>query len=297
MMAKDSVKNRINPKRLNENDGSEEEKDEDGGGMSFTEFTYQLIQAYDFYWLWKNKNVKIQMGGSDQYGNITTGTQLIRRKDNGKAWGLTTQLVKKADGTKFGKTESGNIWLDRTKTSPYKFYQFWINTTDADAKSWIKIFTFHSEEETMQLIVEHETDPGKRVLQKTLAKELTTLVHSEEDYKIALDASTILFNGGMNELLNLKEETFLEVFEGIQQFEIPKAELESGIAVIDLLAEKTNIFPSKSEARKMLQGGGISINKQKVESHELQVNTTHLINHKYIVVQKGKKNYYLCNVN
>jgi len=279
MMAKDSVKNRLET------------------GMSFTEFSYQLLQAFDFYKLNETKNCKLQMGGSDQWGNITSGTELIRRKSGGEAYALTTQLIRKTDGTKFGKTESGAVWLDKTKTSPYKFYQFWINTSDSDALNWIRIFTFFTREETEALIAEHLKDPGKRILQKTLAKELTTLVHSEEDLHNAIETSQVLFNGGLNELTKLDEQTFLDVFDGLPQFEVTKSELENGTGVLELLAEKTNIFPSKSEARKMIQGGGVSINKEKVESHELIVNSSHLINKKYIVIQRGKKNYYLCSVN
>lgn len=279
MMAKDSVKNRLE------------------NGMSFTEFSYQLLQAFDFYTLYQTKNCKLQMGGSDQWGNITSGSELIRRKVQGEAYALTTQLVRKADGSKFGKTESGNIWLDRTKTSPYKFYQFWINTSDEDAKNWIKMFTFLSKEEVEALIAEHDKDAGKRVLQKTLAKELTTLVHSEEDFKSAVETSSILFNGSMQELSKLDETTFLEVFDGVPQFVISKSDLENSINVVDLLAEKTKVFPSKGEARKMIQGGGVSINKEKVTSHEQNFTTSNLINNKYLIIQKGKKNYYLCSVN
>lgn len=279
MMAKDSVKNRLE------------------NGMSFTEFSYQLLQAFDFYTLYKTKNCKLQMGGSDQWGNITSGTEMIRRKAGGEAYAITTQLVKKADGTKFGKTEGGSIWLNRTKTSPYKFYQFWINTSDADAKSWIKYFTFLPKEEIEALLEDHEKDAGKRVLQKTLAKELTTMVHSEADYTAAVEASSVLFNGTMEDLVKLNEETFLDVFEGLPQFSLTKSDLENNINVIDLLSEKTKVFPSKSEARKMIQGGGISINKQKVESPDQLIGTANLINTKYIVIQKGKKNYYLCCIN
>lgn len=279
MLAKDSVKNRLET------------------GMSFTEFSYQLLQAFDFYQLHQTKNCKLQMGGSDQWGNITSGTELIRRKCGGEAYAVTTTLIKKADGTKFGKTESGSVWLDRTKTSPYKFYQFWINTSDADAKNWIKIFTFLTKEEIDTLTSEHEKDPGKRILQKTLAKELTSLVHSEEDYNAAVEASSVLFNGELKDLSKLDEETFLEVFEGVPQFNINKSELEGTINVLDFLAEKTQVLPSKSEARKLIQGGGISINKAKVDTHELLLNTSFLINNKYILIQKGKKNYFLCTVN
>ena len=279
MMAKDSVKNRLET------------------GMSFTEFSYQLLQGFDFYYLYNKKNCKLQMGGSDQWGNITSGTELIRRKAGGDAFALTTQLIKKADGTKFGKSESGNVWLDRTKTSPYKFYQFWINTSDVDSKNFIKVFTFLSQEEIENLIVEHDKDPGKRILQKTLAKELTSLVHSEEDYLGAIETSSVLFNGSLEDLSKLGEETFLDVFDGVPQFSITKSDLEGSINVLDLLAEKTNVFPSKSEARKMIQGGGISINKEKINSPDHVINATTLINTKYIIIQKGKKNYYLCCIN
>ncbi|MBL7930828.1 MAG: tyrosine--tRNA ligase [Bacteroidia bacterium] len=279
MMAKDSVKNRLE------------------NGMSFTEFSYQLLQAYDFYKLNQSHNCKIQMGGSDQWGNITSGTELIRRKSGGEAYALTTQLIRKADGTKFGKTESGSVWLDKTKTSPYKFYQFWINTSDDDAKNWIKVFTFFSKAETESMIAEHEKDPGKRLLQKALAKELTSIVHSLEDYDSAVETSNILFTGGMKELSQLDEATFLDVFDGVQQFSVQRSDIEKGTGVLDLLAEKTKVFPSKGEARKMVQGGGVSINKEKVENLDLIINTEHLIKNKYLIIQKGKKNYYLCSFN
>lgn len=279
MMAKDSVKNRLE------------------NGMSFTEFSYQLLQAYDFYYLYKNKNCKLQMGGSDQWGNITSGTELVRRKASGEAFGITTQLIKKADGTKFGKTEGGNIWLDRTKTSPYKFYQFWINTSDADAKNFIKVFTFLPKEEIENLISEHDKDPGKRILQKALAKELTYIVHSQDDYNAALEASSILFNGTVEDLSALADELFLDVFDGVPQFSILKSDIDAGTSITDLLSEKTKIFQSKGEARKMIQGGGIKINKEKVKSPELMVTTSQLIKNKYILIQKGKNNYYLCYIN
>lgn len=279
MMAKDSVKNRLE------------------NGMSFTEFSYQLLQAFDFYHLNSHYNCKLQMGGSDQWGNITSGTELIRRKSGGEAYALTTQLIKKADGTKFGKTESGSVWLDREKTSPYKFYQFWINVSDADALNYIKVFTFLPKTEIDQLTEEHNQDPGKRVLQKALARELTTLVHSEADYLAAVDASGVLFNGSIEDLKKLSENTFLDVFEGLPQFSLERSELEQNINVIDLLAQKTSVFPSKGEARKMIAGGGISINKQKVESPDQLIGTSNLINTKYIVIQKGKKNFYLCSIN
>lgn len=279
MMAKDSVKNRLE------------------NGMSFTEFSYQLLQAYDFYFLYKNKNCKLQMGGSDQWGNITSGTELVRRKAGGEAFGITTQLIKKADGSKFGKTESGNIWLDRTKTSPYRFYQFWINTSDADAKNFIKVFTFLSKEEIEVLMAEHDKDPGKRVLQKALAKELTYIVHSQDDYNSAVGASAILFNGTISDLSGLADELFEDIFDGVPQYSLLKSDIEAGTSITDLLSEKTKIFPSKGEARKMIQGGGIKVNKEKVESHELMITTSQLIKNKYILIQKGKNNYYLCSVN
>ncbi len=280
MMAKDSVKKRIS--------GEERE------GMSFTEFSYQLIQGYDFYHLWKEKNVKLQMGGSDQWGNITTGTEFIRRKDGGKAFALTTQLIKKADGTKFGKTESGNVWLDAEKTSPYQFYQFWLNTSDEDAKSYIRIFTLLEKEEIEKLEAEHATAPHLRTLQKALAKDVTIRVHSEEAYQMAVEASEILFGKGTEESLRkLSENDFLSVFSGVPQFQIQKSELEKGINIIELVATNCAIFPSKGEARKMLQGGGVLLNKNKVEDAEFIVTTSNLINNKYLLAQKGKKNYFL----
>ena len=278
MMAKDSVKNRLE------------------NGMSFTEFSYQLLQAYDFYYLYKHKNCKLQMGGSDQWGNITSGTELIRRKINGEAFGLTTQLIKKADGTKFGKTETGNIWLDKTKTSPYKFFQYWINTSDEDAKNFIKVFTFLPQNTINDLISEHDKDPGKRILQKTLTKEITCMVHSEADYNSALETSNILFSGSLSDLAALNDETFLDVFDGVPQVNIHKNDLLASMNVIDFLAEKTQVLPSKSEARKLIQGGGISINKTKIESADLIINSSFLINNKYILIQKGKKTYFLCVV-
>lgn len=280
MMAKDSVKKRIS--------GEERE------GMSFTEFSYQLIQGYDFYHLWKEKNVKLQMGGSDQWGNITTGTELIRRKDGGKAFALTTQLIKKADGTKFGKTESGNVWLDAEKTSPYQFYQFWLNTSDEDAKSYIRIFTLLDKEEIEKLEAEHNAAPHLRILQKALAKDVTIRVHSQEAYQMAVEASEILFGKGTEESLRkLSENDFLSVFSGVPQFHVSKSELEKGVNIIDLIATHCAIFPSKGEARKMLQGGGVLLNKNKVEDTEFVVTTSNLINNKYLLAQKGKKNYFL----
>ena len=279
MLAKDSVKSRLE------------------NGMSFTEFSYQLVQGYDFYYLWKNNNVKLQMGGSDQWGNIVTGTELIRRKASGEAFALTTPLIKKADGTKFGKSESGNVWLDRTKTSPYKFYQFWLNASDEDVKNYIRIFTLFTKEEIEKLEAEHATAPHLRSLQKALAKDITIRVHSEKDYSAALEASEILFGKGTAESLKkLSEEDFLSIFEGVEQFEIAKSEIENEITIVDFLAEKTKIFPSKSETKKMIQGGGVAINKTKIENAESKITSEHLINNKYILVQKGKKNYYVIKV-
>jgi tyrosyl-tRNA synthetase len=275
MLAKDSVKNRLE------------------NGMSFTEFSYQLVQGYDFFHLWKKHGVKLQMGGSDQWGNIVTGTELIRRKEGGEAFALTTPLIKKADGTKFGKSESGNIWLDRNRTSPYKFYQFWLNASDEDAKTYIRIFTLFTKEQIEALEAEQVAAPHLRALQKSLAKEITTRVHSEADYNAAVEASQILFNGTLEELSKLSEELFLDIFEGVPQFEISLSELDAGIPVIELLSEKAAVFPSKGEARKMIQAGGVSINKSKWEDISLPVNTSFLLNQKYMLVQKGKKNYYL----
>src|ERR1035437_2273703 len=280
MMAKESVKKRLS------NDSNV--------GMSFTEFSYQLLQGYDFLHLNQAKNCKLQMGGSDQWGNITTGTELIRRKAGGEAFALTCPLIKKADGTKFGKTESGNVWLDPERTSPYKFYQFWLNTSDADAEKYIKIFTVLSKEAVDQIIDEHHQAPHLRQLQKVLAKEVTCMVHSEADYNLAVEASEILFGKGTEETLRkLDEATFLSVFEGVPQFEIAKAELEAGINIIDLLAEKTSVFPSKGEARRTIAGGGVAVNKVKVEGPDEIIATSKLIGGKYLLVQKGKKNYFL----
>jgi tyrosyl-tRNA synthetase len=280
MLAKDSVKSRLE------------------NGMSFTEFSYQLVQGYDFYYLWKNNGVKLQMGGSDQWGNIVTGTELIRRKDVGEAFALTTPLIKKADGTKFGKSEGGNVWLDRIKTSPYKFYQFWLNASDEDVKNYIRIFTLLTKEEIEVLETEHAKAPHLRTLQKALAKDITIRVHSEADYNAALEASEILFGKGTTEQLQqLSEEDFLSVFEGVEQFEIQKATIESGINIVDLLAETTSIFPSKGEARKMIQGGGVLINKAKVDGAELIIHAQSLINNKYLLIQKGKKNYFVIKAN
>ena len=280
MMAKDSVKKRFN--------GEYRE------GMSFTEFTYQLLQGYDFLYLNTHKNCKLQMGGSDQWGNITTGTDLIRKVTGNEAFALTCPLVTKADGTKFGKTESGNVWLDRRYTSPYKFYQFWMNVSDEDAKRYIKIFTNLEKEEIDALITEHENAPHLRALQKRLAEEVTVMVHSREDYDAAVHASQILFgNATAQTLKELSEEMFLQVFEGVETYEVNRNELAAGIAPLDLLAEKTQIFPSKGEARKMIQANGLSLNKEKMTDAQTPVTDNALLNDKYLLFQKGKKNYYL----
>ena len=280
MMAKDSVKKRLNG----------EARD----GLSFTEFTYQLLQGFDFLHLYETRNCKLQLGGSDQWGNITTGSELVRRKLGGEVFALTCPLITKADGGKFGKTESGNIWLDPRYTSPYKFYQFWLNVSDADAEKYLKIFTFLTEEEINQLAAEHAENPGARPLQKRLAKEVTTMVHSEKDYEAAVEASQILFSNSASEALkNLDEQTLLDIFEGVPRFEVSKADLEAGIPVLDFLAVKTQVFPSKGEARKMIQGGGVSINKEKISDPNLTVDASALIDGKYIHIQKGKKNHFL----
>ena len=273
MMAKDSVKGRLET------------------GMSFTEFSYQLVQAYDFYWLWKNKNCKVQLGGSDQWGNIISGTELIRRKGEGKAFAVTTPLIEKTDGGKFGKTEAGNIWLDKSKTSAYKFYQFWLNSSDEDSKNYIKIFTLKNELEIKTLITEHDKTPHLRLLQKTIANEVTTRVHSKEDLEIAIKASNILFGNSTNDdLRSLDENTFLSVFEGVPQFEMKKTALNSRI--LDILSEKTQIFKSKGEARRMISSNAVGINKEKI-TEDFQLSERNLLNEKYILVQKGKKNYFL----
>jgi tyrosyl-tRNA synthetase len=277
MMAKDSVKKRI----------------EGDTGMSFTEFTYQLVQGYDFYWLYKNKNCKVQMGGSDQWGNITTGTELIRRKMGGEAFAFTCPLITKADGGKFGKTEKGNIWLDATKTSPYQFYQFWLNASDEDAKKWIKIFTLLPFDTIDQLIAAHELAPQDRILQKNLAAELTKLVHSEEDLNFAIRATEILFGNATTEVLkSLNELQLLQVMEGVPTVNVTLAQLNEGYDLVSLLAD-TKIFPSKGEARKMWQSGGIGINKEKIGIDFTNVTSAQLLQGKYMLLQKGKKNYYL----
>ena len=282
MMAKDSVKRRL----------------EDGNGLSFTEFTYQLIQGYDFYHLWKNENVSIQLGGSDQWGNIVTGTEMIRRMGGGSAYALTVPLITKADGTKFGKTEGGSVWLDPEKTSPYAFYQFWLNVSDEDASKYIRIFTTLDQVTIETLEKEHQKAPHLRALQKEIAKQVTIMVHSEADYEMALKASAILFGKSSTEdLALLDERTFLQVFDGVPQVQIEKPEYESASSVLELLADKsgTAIFPSKGEARKMIQGGGVSINKEKLADPNAAVEAK-LLQDKYLLVQKGKKNYYIIEV-
>lgn len=273
MLAKDSVKSRLET------------------GMSFTEFSYQLVQGYDFYWLYKNKNCKVQVGGSDQWGNITTGTELIRRKDGGTAFAVTTPLLKKADGGKFGKTEEGNVWLDKKLTSPYKFYQFWLNSSDEDAKTYIRIFTLFDKEKIESFEKEHDEQPHLRVLQKELAKDITIRVHSHEDYQSSITASNILFGKSTaDDLLSLDEQTFLSVFDGVPQFHLNMDDLNAPI--LDFLAEKTNVFQSKGEARRMISSNAVSINKQKINENKT-LSKSDLLSDKYLLVQKGKKNYFL----
>jgi len=281
MMAKDSVKKRLSG--------------DSKSGMSFTEFTYQLVQGYDFLHLYKNNNCRLQMGGSDQWGNITTGTELIRRLAGGQAFAMTCPLITKADGGKFGKTESGNIWLDPERTSPYQFYQFWLNVSDEDAEKYIKIFTLLSKTEVEELIARHREAPHARELQKVLAKEITVMVHSEKEYEAAISASAILFGKGstVDQLKSIDERTFLSVFDGVPTYNVAKADIEAGVSVVDLLAEKSEVFPSKGEARRTIQGGGLSINKEKVQSPDDMVNIDSLLNNRYILVQKGKKNYFV----
>lgn len=280
MMAKESVQKRLNG----------EARD----GLSFTEFTYQLLQGYDFLHLYETKNCKLQLGGSDQWGNITTGAELIRRTNGGEVFALTCPLITKADGGKFGKTESGNIWLDPRYTSPYKFYQFWLNVSDADAERYIKIFTSLDKEEIDNLVGEHAEAPHLRKLQKRLAKEVTIMVHSEEDYNAAVEASNILFGNATSEALRkLDEDTLLSVFEGVPQYEVSRAEIEAGIKAVDLFAEKTMVFASKGEMRKLVQGGGVSLNKEKLTAFDQVITVADLLDEKYLLVQRGKKNYYL----
>lgn len=283
MMAKDSVKKRL---------GSEAKE-----GMSFTEFSYQLVQGTDFLHLYNEHKCRLQMGGSDQWGNIVTGTELIRRKSGGEAFALTCPLITKADGSKFGKTESGNVWLDPEKTSPYKFYQFWLNVSDEDAEKYIKIFTILDKETIDDHVKRHREAPHERLLQKRLAEEVTTMVHSKEEYESAVEASQILFGKGTTESLRkMNENTFLAVFEGVPMFDIKNEVLAQGVTISDLLAVHTAVFPSKGEMRRLVQGGGLSLNREKVEDAEASVNTSALLNGKYILVQKGKKNYYLIRV-
>ena len=283
MMAKDSVQKRLNG----------EARD----GLSFTEFTYQLLQGFDFLHLYQEKNCRLQLGGSDQWGNITTGAELIRRKLGGEAFALTCPLITKADGGKFGKTESGNVWLDARYTSPYKFYQFWLNVSDADAEKYLKIFTFLTKEEIEALAAEHAADPGKRPLQKRLAQEVTTMVHSARDYENAVAASQILFSNEAEEALRaLDEKTLLDVLEGVPTFEVARADIEAGVSLLELLAAKTAVFPSKGEARKMVQQGGVSINKHKVSDPAAVIGKESLLQEKYILAQRGKKNYFLIKI-
>ena len=279
MMAKDSVQRRLNG--------------EASDGLSFTEFTYQLLQGYDYLYLNTHKNCKLQMGGSDQWGNITTGTELIRRTTGGEAYALTCPLITKSDGRKFGKTESGNVWLDANRTTPYKFYQFWLNVSDDDAERYIKIFTSLDRETIEALTAEHRTDPGRRILQKRLGQEVTTLVHGQEAYLTAVEASNLLFGKATKEnLLKLDEATLLSVFEGVPQYELPKDQVV-GAKAIDILAGTTDCFPSKGEFRKMVKGGGVSVNKEKITDSEITFTEADLLDGKYILAQKGKKNYYL----
>ncbi|WP_100614484.1 tyrosine--tRNA ligase [Confluentibacter citreus] len=279
MMAKDSVKKRLSS--------------DSSVGMSFTEFTYQLVQGYDFLHLYRDKQCTLQMGGSDQWGNITTGTELIRRIDGGKGFALTWPLITKADGTKFGKTEGGNIWLDANRTSPYKFYQYWLNTSDIDAEKYIKIFTFLSESEINALIKEHQEAPHLRVLQKRLAEEITMMVHSKDDLENAIKASDILFgNSTSNDLKQLNEQTFLDVFDGVPQTEISKSDIENGLDIIAALAEKGGFLKSNGEARRALKENSISVNKEKV-AEDYTITSKDLINNKFVLLQRGKKNYFV----
>lgn len=283
MMAKDSVKKRLSG--------------EANSGLSFTEFSYQLLQGYDFLYLYEHEGVRLQMGGSDQWGNITTGSELIRRKVQGEAYALTCPLITKADGGKFGKTESGNVWLDRKYTSPYKFYQFWINVNDDDAAKYIKIFTSLTREEIEALEAEQAAAPHLRPLQRRLAEELTVMVHSREDYDMVLKASEILFGAGTKSALGeIDEETFLSLFEGVPMAEVSRDKLSGETALVDLLVEACGFFPSKGELRKLIKSGGVSLNKEKVEDERRAVGSDDLINDKYMIVQRGKKNYFLVKV-
>ncbi|MFO7669104.1 MAG: tyrosine--tRNA ligase [Bacteroidales bacterium] len=281
MMAKDSVKKRL---------GSDSKS-----GMSFTEFTYQLVQGYDFQVLYRDHRCKLQMGGSDQWGNIVTGTELIRRIEQGEAFALTWPLITKADGGKFGKTEEGNVWLDPERTSPYKFYQFWLNVSDEDAEKYLKIFTMLNMDQIEALMAEHQIAPHARVMQKKLAEEVTMMVHSKEDYDMAVEASGILFGKGTTESLKaIREDVFLSVFEGVPQFDLPSSEIDMDI--IELLAVSTAVFESRGEARRLITSGGVSINKEKISSADHRITAADFINNKYLLVQKGKKNYYLIKI-
>jgi tyrosyl-tRNA synthetase len=280
MMAKDSVKKRLSS--------------ESNVGMSFTEFSYQLLQGYDYLYLYQNEGCRLQMGGSDQWGNITTGTELIRRVEGGEAFALVCPLITKADGSKFGKSEGGNVWLDRRYTSPYKFYQFWLNVSDEDAAKYIKIFTSLKKEEIAALEEEQAAVPHLRPVQKRLAKEITIMVHSEEDYELAVEASNILFGNSTSDTLKkLDEETLLSVFDGVPRFEISSFLTEGGIKAVDLLTDKAAVFPSRGEMRKLVQSGGVSINKERLADADAIIDASYLLNNKYILVQRGKKNYYL----
>lgn len=279
MLAKDSVKSRLD------------------SGMSFTEFSYQLVQGFDFLHLYEKHKVKLQMGGSDQWGNITTGSELIRRKASGEAFALTCPLIRKADGGKFGKTESGTVWLDRKKTSPYKFYQFWLNAADVDAESYIRIFTILEKTVIDELIAQHQEAPHQRLLQKRLGEEVTIMVHGKEEYEAAVEASGILFGKGTKEsLMKMDEDTFLSVFDGVPQFEVPSSKIEEGVTITDLLAVETQVFASKGELRRLLQGGGVSLNKEKISDTEYLIKAEALISGKYLLAQRGKKNYYLITI-
>ncbi|MFN5325477.1 MAG: tyrosine--tRNA ligase [Bacteroidota bacterium] len=276
MMAKDSVKRRLET------------------GLSFTEFSYQLVQGYDYFWLFNNKGCRLQMGGSDQWGNIVTGTELIRRKASGEAFALTSPLITKSDGSKFGKTEKGNVWLDARKTSPYQFYQFWLNCADDDASRFIRIFTFIPRDEVESLEKQHAAAPEQRILQKALARDLTIRIHSEDDLRNSEEASRILFGQGTAELLrNIDERMLLDVMEGVPQAIISRSELDSGIPLLDLLTEKTGLLPSKGEARKLVAAGGVSLNKEKTDDMAITVDSSRLIGGRYLLLQKGKKNYLL----
>lgn len=281
MMAKDSVKKRLSA--------------DSKSGMSFTEFTYQLVQGYDFLHLYREKNCKLQMGGSDQWGNIVTGTELIRRIDGGEAFALTCPLITKSDGGKFGKTEEGNVWLDSERTSPYKFYQFWLNVSDQDAEKYIKIFTLLDKKSIEKLVEEHKEQPHLRNLQKALAREVTVMVHGEEEYDSAIEASQILFGKATTDMLKkIREDVFLSVFEGVPQYETEHTKIN--MPVLDFLTEETGVFPSKGELRRLIKGGGLSINKEKIQDENMMITSDHLINNKYILIQKGKKNYFLVRV-